>query len=326
MEQLSLFKEVNSGIDVNDSVLRKRLEGLKLPDGFRAFGRVTKTGHHEIGIEREGRPVSGRPEIVALPGFCHGNWSYIKLIEALAGKKIEISSPSPYGEAQSNQMRKPIAEWRMSDYVEPYARYIADKKNDVVLLGHSLGGLQAQLLTAQLRDTVKGLILVNSVKPSNLCRRSYSIAERDGTAFEPGKNMKWILEELFNGKFPEDITWIIEQLNRSVGSNEVIDDYAGENGVVDPQKITQGILEFIGTEDHGETTGVHGELDSLRASELPGLVKGQRVTISDFFRKAGQCPFADKIDIQEGSHNSLILGEHATIVADGIAEYYPMFH
>lgn len=326
MEQLSLFKEVNPGINVDDPALRKRLEALVLPEGFRSFGRTTQTGHHEIGIERESHGREGKPTLVALPGFCHGNWSYIKLIEALAGQRIEISSPSPYGETQSSAMRKPIDEWRMTDYAEPYAHYIHERKKEVVLLGHSLGGLQAQLLAAQLRGTVKGLILVNSVKPSNLCRRLYSVAERDGAAFEPANNMKWILEELFNGTFPEDINWIIDHLNASVGSNAVIDDYAGPHGFVDPQKITQPILEFSGTEDRGETTGTHGALDSLRATELAGVVQGQRASISHFFRTVGQSPFAKKIDIQGGSHNSLILGDDVKAVADGIVEHYSMFY
>ncbi|MBI5422347.1 alpha/beta hydrolase [Candidatus Peregrinibacteria bacterium] len=326
MEQLSLFKEVNPGIDIQDPVLKKRLEALTLPDGFRSFSRPSKTGHHEIGIERDSHGRGGKPTLVALPGFCHGNWSYIKLIEALSGQRIEISAPSPYGEAQSNTLRKPIDEWKMADYVEPYTHYINERKNDVVLLGHSLGGLHAQLLAAQMRGAVKGLILVNSVKPSNLCHRLYPVAERDGVAFEPAKNLKWILEELFNGEFPEDIAWIIEHLNSSVGSNAVIDDYAGEHGFVDPQKITQPILEFSGTEDRGETTGTHGMLDSLRASELSGVIKGQRASISHFFSTVGHCPFAKKIDIQGGSHNSLILGEDVKAVADGIVEHYSMFY
>ena len=326
MEQLSLFREFHAGIDVADSILASRLKGIKTPEDFRVFGRSIGGKAHEIGIEREKDGEGGhRPPIVALPGFCHGNWSYIKLIEALADKGIEISAVSPFGEEATGPMQKPPESWTMEDYLNPYRNYLKDKNREVVLLGHSLGGLQAQILATQLRSQIRGLILINSVKPSNLCQRRYSVVSRDGAEFRPNENMKWILEELFNGEFPEDITWIIDRLKLAIGSNNVIDDYGGENGRVDPKLIGKSVLEFSGTEDGGQTTGIHGNRHEMVVEEEEGFIREQRMSITDFFLKSGNCPYGKKIDIDNGSHNSLILGKHVKEVAQGIWDNISIF-
>jgi pimeloyl-ACP methyl ester carboxylesterase len=367
MEQLELFNLADlpkrpastQPMDVADPVLKSRLENVSLPKNSKVVGRKMWNGTHVIGIERthEGRE-SAKPAIVAIPGFCHGNWSYIKLIEALAEKRMEIFAVSPFGESGSGPEGKRLEEWRLEDFLAAYRGAIEELDREVVLLGHSVGGLMAlRLLNDSVlaektrlvriqkkhreaerrrrvdrqisrgRSKIRGVILINSVKPSNICHRLYDVAEKEGLAFLPKeKELPWILNDLFRNEYPEDMGWITEKLNASVGSNKILDEYAFSPGsiVVDAFR-GKAALEFCGTEDDGETTGVHGEYDPLKVREMEGAVKGQRISITEFLLREGRPSFAKKIDIQGGSHNSLILGKHVSKVANDICKHYPQF-
>jgi pimeloyl-ACP methyl ester carboxylesterase len=286
MEQLSLFPGINTSVEVSDPILKKRLEQLVLRKGYRSFGRTSRSGLHEIGIELESKTANNRNvPIVALPGWLHGNWAYIKLIQALAKDGIEISALSPIGEEGSKPLQKPIGELTVEDYLIPYRTYLSQRRENVVLMGHSLGGLFAQRLKAEFRDSIKGLILINSVKPSNIVKRIHNTVAQDGPVFTPIKEkkgedkLKWIHENLFNSRVPEDFLWIADSL--SVGSNNLLDDYNGEHGYVDPARIDCPILEFISTDDKEETAGVFNAKDvedkikevkpNLRRKEIPGV-------------------------------------------------------
>jgi pimeloyl-ACP methyl ester carboxylesterase len=333
MEQLSLFEDINLSVDVSDSILKKRLEQLSLPKGFRSFGRTSRSGLHEIGIEMINRNAKRKNvPLVALPGWLHGNWAYIKLIQALAKDGIEIAALSPLGETGSRPLQKPIEKLTVEDYLIPYRIYLSQRRENVVLMGHSLGGLFAQRLQAEFRDNIKGLILINSVKPSNIVKRNYGAVEQEGPIFVPMKEdgedkLKWIHDNLFNSRVPEDFSWIAHNL--SVGSNNVLDDYNGEHGYVDPAKIDRPILEFVSTEDQEETAGVfNAEEVGDRIREVKSLVKGRRVMISEFFAKrelsgTGNCPNYEQVIIEGGSHNSPILCEEdVEQVAQGIRKNY----
>ena len=105
MEQLPLIKELPPTIKTVLYSIRERLEGLTLPKGFRAFGRVSKTGLYEMGVEH----IDGNPErttIVGIPGLAHDANSYIQQIELLGSRGIQITAVSPPGEMFSKIYRR----------------------------------------------------------------------------------------------------------------------------------------------------------------------------------------------------------------------------
>jgi len=363
MKQLNLPEALGPELDIRDPILKKRLEALNLRRGYRLFGRVSFPGLHEIGIEKKDKADKNRLPLIAFPGLCHGNWSYIRLIEGLSKYSIETSALSPYGESQSKTFDKPIEELTLEDYIIPYQSYLSRIDAEVVLMGHSLGALLALKLKERMKDQIGGLIILGGVKPSNMCSRTYSFSEEAGVIWKPIEHPEWINDDLFQGDFPPEIKWFRQKICESIGSNNVLDDYRGDHGKVDPNAIDCPILEFVGERDVDETTGIMNEIthvieitDELKKKigeklepeseggekveeilvikepvcknrfiEKASLVQGQRLSIADFFRKYGQCPYGETHIIPDGTHDGILLGRQADQVAAAIGKNYRDF-
>lgn len=333
--QLDLFNTgPNNDIPIEDPTLRERLLNIGVPEGYTKFSRKSSAGLHVIGIEKE-EPTENDHPIIAIPGFCHGNWSFIKLMEKLGPKGFEFQAVSPPGEAQSRSWgaSKSMENLRMKDYLASYLNYLRHVDRKAVLLGYSLGGLMALHLALKARGKILATIGINSVKPPNLCKRTYNIVGRKrkdgeitGPEFIPEDESDWILHELFNGNPPKDISWIMRRLWESKGSNAVLDDYANPDKYgIDPKEFDLPYVEFIGTEDTGETTGVYNDARELGVEErYSELVERGRVAISDVLSKKnyGSSPYSQRVRIDNGSHASLLMGEHVELVAEGIEKHW----
>jgi len=167
MEQLPLIEGLPSVIQTDCAEVRERLEKIILPKGFKAFGRISKAGLHEIGVE----PAEETPTKtgwVALPDRHKGNKSYIRLIEGLGAKGVRIAALSPAGEPPSKPSVKPWEELTMQDYLSPYQDYLEHENRKVRLMGCGLGGVAALHLATRMPELVTGICLVDSDKPSNM--------------------------------------------------------------------------------------------------------------------------------------------------------------
>ncbi|MEX2578070.1 MAG: alpha/beta fold hydrolase [Verrucomicrobiales bacterium] len=103
----------------------------------------------------------------------HGMWSRPEVLEPLrrhlAGCGHRVFAPALPGHDQENP---PEADWlgkiSIAEYVESVERFIDDKKleSPPILIGHSMGGLIAQLVAS--RRTVGAVVLMNSAGPAGV--------------------------------------------------------------------------------------------------------------------------------------------------------------
>lgn len=310
---------------LQDMELKKHLADIKAPRGFVVFSRKTKDGIHEIGVEKISRKDGDPPTILLLPGWCHGNWSWFKHIKQYAEMGIEVTAISPPGESQSRPfghkdeesdefIKKPIEEWVMADYVDAYEEFIVTSGKEFIVAGYSLGGLHALLLANDTRQKIKdqiiGVISINSVKPSNICRRGsnvnvlddfpdYELNGESPLIFRPVKQKNWVYNNLFRGadNCPVEIAYIEKKFFESVGSYNPLNDYSGENGELLSANLSKPILEFSGTKDKGDSTAVYQGLKEEQTTAFFDAKKGEfKVIEQKIIREVEQLD----IDLREG--------------------------
>lgn len=102
--------------------------------------------------------------------FIHGMWSNAETlrpaIRFFEEKGYSCSAESlPYHESLDNNFPQ-VKHATLQDYITQQKNCIEELEEEPVLIGHSLGGLLAQILASKTR--VKGIILLNSAGPSGL--------------------------------------------------------------------------------------------------------------------------------------------------------------
>jgi len=240
---------------VKDKILKKKLESLSIPDDMKVFARYSKNNLHIIGVESNEK-ISNKLILMAIPGSCHGNWSFIDLLKPLADNKIEIIILSLPGEGESKPINKNFNLISVNDYTKEVKNFLEELKKPVILLGHSFGGLLAQKLSAmaELNKIIKGLFLISSVPPSNL---RYRDKKESGKIFSPKDNPKWI-ESLFSqdDKQNNDYKWWVDQLKSSKFPVNVVNNYGinKKGGLINPREIQVPVIELAGTKDMDSIT------------------------------------------------------------------------
>ena len=103
------------------------------------------------------RPGESRPPLVMVHGAFCGGWCFDGFRVAFEAEGWAVSAPDLPGHA-ANGGPSAVAGRSVADYAKALAEVIGAQPAPPVLIGHSLGGLVAQLAAA--RRTVAGLILL----------------------------------------------------------------------------------------------------------------------------------------------------------------------
>lgn len=97
----------------------------------------------------------------------HGTWctpeSWGDFVPALEQAGFEVHTPAlRYHDLPMAAGADKIADLSLTDYVDDLCQYVQQLPSKPILLGHSLGGLLAQLVAARLPDQHRGLILLGT--------------------------------------------------------------------------------------------------------------------------------------------------------------------
>jgi pimeloyl-ACP methyl ester carboxylesterase len=209
MENHPNFKEE---VVIEDGHFRKVVLDIaeKLPVGWNIVSEKTANGLHAIGCEIKGEAAKAAPTLIQIPGFCHKNTAFRKTWLLHARDGIQTMALTPPGIPPSAELARPIEKWGIEDYLEPLGeavKEIAEKRDSLVIEGHSLGGLLALHICAQaegiagMRRNVKAWIGINSVKPPNVAQRMKPVEFPNGAEeFSFEKNPQFF-SEWVNGLF-----------------------------------------------------------------------------------------------------------------------------
>lgn len=125
------------------------------------------SGQFDIPAGRLGALCWGRagdPPMVALHGWLDNAASFCRLGPRLAGRNHVMALDLP-GHGESFH-RPPGESYEMLDYVRDLAQFLEiHVPEGAVLLGHSLGGILAMLLSVAAPDRVRALIMIDSLGP-----------------------------------------------------------------------------------------------------------------------------------------------------------------
>lgn len=359
---------IESGPNIQDPTHKKIMESIEPAPHLRLVGRTSKNGLHEVGFlnKEEAEETEQQPVLIKIPGLGHGNWCFPELQKEVAEGGIETLAVSPPGELQSIPFNKPVDELILRDYVEPLAEYILGIRKSVILLGYSLGGLMAQQLAAELgEDKVKRLYLINTVKPSNICRRLDHCSAEEEIHYMQNERSKW-LDEIYGplkDKMSDEIKgWISQKLYDALCPASLVDNYGSEAGWVDPKLITIPVHEFISEFDGNATSDVCSPIvddteekiweampederdekfkmkpidkgveemtpeELMEKSGKRRLIQTARICMAEVFTKLGNSPDGEVTIMRGGTHGSPLIGKHAKQVGQVIVNEYNEFY
>lgn len=105
------------------------------------------------------------PTVVLVPGACHGAWWYAPAVEALAGRghrALAVTLPGLCERADELD-----ATTNLASHVADLTRHLDDLDRDLVLVGHSYGGMVVAGVADALPGRVTGLCVVDGFAPEN---------------------------------------------------------------------------------------------------------------------------------------------------------------
>lgn len=112
----------------------------------------------------EGRPVG--PSLLFVHGAFGGAWNWNEVfLPYLVARGHHVIAFSIRGHGTSDGYEN-LREWSLRDYLEDVRRVLAELPEPPVIIGHSLGGLLAQMLVGRAR--LRGLVLLASLPPEGL--------------------------------------------------------------------------------------------------------------------------------------------------------------
>lgn len=111
------------------------------------------------------------PHLVMIHGAFCGGWAFDKFRRPFEARGYQIHAPDLRGHGAASRLRSSSAPISLTDYADDLATLISGLDAPPVLLGHSLGGLLAQMLAARV-DVSAAILLAPSapwgVLPSTL--------------------------------------------------------------------------------------------------------------------------------------------------------------
>jgi pimeloyl-ACP methyl ester carboxylesterase len=189
--------------------------------------------------------------------FC-GGWAFDHFRRPFEAAGHEVTAPDLPGH-EDLPKRRPVAGLSMADYAKAIARVIAEQPTPPVVIGHSLGGLVAQLAAA--RAQVAGLILLAPSAPWGITASSpeeaasamslYALGPFWSMAVDPSKDIakRYLLDRVPR----EDRRWVYERMRPESGRalfetlNWWLDPFA--TTLVPPHSIRAPVLGLAGAAD-----------------------------------------------------------------------------
>ncbi|WP_439579186.1 alpha/beta hydrolase [Elioraea sp.] len=159
---------------------------------------------------------SARPATVLfLHGASGGAWMWAEhLMGALAASGWRTAALSFRGHGASAG-REVLHGFGLLDYLVDARQAIATLGGPVVLVGHSLGGLVAQMLLGDPR--IRGLVLLATVTPEGLAGANWRLAFTDPVLWQEVARMPWadaggispvrLRSALFSDALPDHLAW-----------------------------------------------------------------------------------------------------------------------
>ncbi|MBF0381218.1 MAG: alpha/beta hydrolase [Magnetococcales bacterium] len=160
--------------------------------------------------------VGDGPAIICIPGFGNSNWVFSKLAEPLS-KRFTVIMPDNRGMGRSPREFKP---YQLQDLAEDCLNLLDDLGHEnFCVIGLSMGGFVAQLLTLQAPKRVKSLALLCSTSSGEDFRKIFpSLSEEQVKAIyslNAEQRIKAALSQticpLLTTHYPEAYNYILEQ-------------------------------------------------------------------------------------------------------------------
>jgi len=104
-----------------------------------------------------------RPEIVFIHGAFCGPWAFDRFRKPFEAAGYRVHAPALRHHAEGAKPSRTLGQTSLIDYAHDLAKLIAGLDSAPVLIGHSLGGLLAQMLAA--KDLARALVLLAPCPP-----------------------------------------------------------------------------------------------------------------------------------------------------------------
>lgn len=152
--------------------------------------------------------------IVLVHGAWHGGWCWAKVQPALQAAGHRVFAPSLTGLGDREHLREPVPSLAM--HVADIVRLVeAEELDNVLLVGHSYGGMVITGAADPLRDRVHGLVYLDAAVPSH---------GQTFASFVPGISPEEVSrrEAVFRAMAPDGV-WLPPVPAAAVGVTEVGD-------------------------------------------------------------------------------------------------------
>ncbi|UKT65256.1 alpha/beta hydrolase [Pedobacter mucosus] len=196
--------------------------------------------------------------IVFIHGMFQNPVSWSKWIEFFQSEGYECIAPAwPYHQGEPEALRNNIPDGLgdlvIDDIITPIETMILNLPEKPIVIGHSVGGLIAQLLLA--RDTVSMAVAISSVAPNSMITFDWSFFKNAATIANPLKGNDPIPMDLetFKGAFAntlaEDLAETEFEKTATPDSRNVFRSCMSSSADIDMEISHSPLLLIAGTED-----------------------------------------------------------------------------
>ncbi|MBW8812663.1 MAG: alpha/beta hydrolase [Caulobacterales bacterium] len=110
--------------------------------------------------------MTARPTFLLVHGAWHGGWSWARVRPLLLAQGARVLSPTLTGQGERAHLREPVPS------LETHALDIqgvieAEELQDVILVGHSYGGMVTTLIADRLKSRIRRLVYLDAAVPSD---------------------------------------------------------------------------------------------------------------------------------------------------------------
>ncbi len=160
----SIASEVRDGLDEVRTDLESAAEEVMTEGQLFTGTKMLEVEGGSVNVSCSGTPVQDRPVIVLMAGMGDGLDTLADIQETLS-EQDRVCSYDRFGEGESD---RPAGPQTIDDGKETLREVLDDIAGDqeVVLAGHSLGGLIAARYAPDHRDRVAGLVLLDATSPT----------------------------------------------------------------------------------------------------------------------------------------------------------------
>ena len=236
--------------------------------------RLSRIGQIFLAESRREVVTATRPPLLMVHGAFHGWWAYKRwmgLFAALGFPSLALSLRGHEGGAPLDS--KSLCATCLGDYAEDVETAIGKIDVPPILIGHSLGGLIAQMVAAR-GKAVRALILVGSAGPANLGpTRDFLWPEDTPLMFPPERMRRSMFKNIDEGTFAAIYGRLVPESPRALNES-------GLARIDIAREVINAPILVVGTQHDG--IGLHKSTD-----------------IAEYYR-------ADHVQVPGTSHDCLV--------------------